>query len=89
MLVHKQDLQQLMKRCRARGLRTVLGGPVTSGVADIRQYADHVVVGEAEDLVPELVRDLESGTAKPLYTASNLPDLTRTPLPDLRTHRLT
>jgi len=83
MLVHKQELQKLMERCRARGLRTVLGGPITSGVADIREYADHVVVGEAEDLVADLVRDLENGDAKPLYTASNLPDLTRTPLPDL------
>src|SRR5512146_2349778 len=83
MLVHKQELQKLMERCRARGLRTVLGGPITSGVADIREYADHVVVGEAEDLVSELVRDLESGTAKPLYTAANLPELARTPLPDL------
>ncbi|HEU5335291.1 MAG TPA: hypothetical protein VFU27_04980, partial [Terriglobales bacterium] len=83
MLVHKQDLQQLLHRCRARGLRTVLGGPVTSGVVDIREHADHVVVGEAEDLVPELAADLENGTPKPLYTASNLPDITRTPLPDL------
>ncbi len=83
MLVHKQDLQNLLKRCRARGLRTVLGGPITSGVADIRDHADHVVVCEAEDMVAELVQDLENGTAKPLYTASNLPDLSRTPLPDL------
>ena len=28
MLVHKQDLLGLLGRCRKRGLRTVIGGPV-------------------------------------------------------------
>ena len=83
MLVHKQDLFAILARCRARGLRTVVGGPVTSSLEELRVYADHVVIGEAEDLVSELVRDLEQGTAKPVYSAAALPDLSRTPLPDL------
>ena len=82
-LVHKQELLELLARCRSRGLTTVIGGPVTSSVEELPQHADHVVVGEAEELVAELAADLERGTAKPLYSAAERPGLSKTPLPDL------
>ncbi len=83
MLVHKQDLLAILARCRARGLRTVIGGPVTSSVEELPLHADHVVIGEAEDLIADLAADLERGTAKPVYRARELPGLDTTPLPDL------
>lgn len=83
MLVHRREILNILSRCRARGLRTVVGGPVTSSVQELPLCADHVVIGEAEDLMAELVSDLEAGTAKPTYQAHVLPDLTRTPLPDI------
>ncbi|MFQ5663021.1 MAG: B12-binding domain-containing radical SAM protein [Terriglobia bacterium] len=83
MLVHKQDLLAILARCRARGLRTVIGGPVTSSVEELPQHADHVVVGEAEELIAGLAADLEQGKAKPIYHARQLPGLDKTPLPDL------
>src|ERR1035438_3743977 len=83
MLIHKADLLAILARCRARGLRTVVGGPAASSIAELPQHADHVVVGEAEDLVGELAADLESGMAKPLYSSAERPALVRTPLPDL------
>ena len=83
MLVHKQDLLLILARCRAQGLRTVIGGPVTSSVEELPQHADHVVVGEAEDLIAGLATDLEQGKAKPIYRASERPALDKTPLSDL------
>jgi len=83
MLVHKQELLEILARCRARGLRTVIGGPVTSSVEELPQHADHVVVGEAEELIADLAADLERGTAKPVYHAGERPGLVKTPLPDL------
>ena len=83
MLVHKQDLLGILARCRSRGLPTVIGGPVTTSVQELPQHADHVVIGEAEDLISGLAADLEQGTAKPIYRASELPGLDRTPLLDL------
>ncbi len=82
MLVHEQEAIQMLQRCRKAGLRTVIGGPLTSSV-DMREFADHVVIGEAEELIPELIRDLESGCAKALYRATRLPQLDKTPRPDL------
>ena len=51
MLVQKENLLAILARCRARGIRTVVGGPIASGFADLHRYADHVVIGEAEDLI--------------------------------------
>jgi len=83
MLVHKQDLLAILARCRTWGLPTVVGGPVTSSVEELPQHADHIVIGEAEELVAGLAADLEQGKAKPVYRAGGLPGLDKTPLPDL------
>ncbi len=83
MLIHREELLQILARCRKRGLRTVIGGPVTSSVGELTLYADHVVKGEAEEVVGQLVEDLERGSAKPLYQAGERPELHLTPVPDL------
>ena len=83
MLVQKDNLLAILARCRACGIRTVVGGPIASGFAELHRYADHVVIGEAEDLIAPLTEDLERGTARPQYKASSMPSLDRSPLPDL------
>src|SRR3954463_8087266 len=54
MLIHKTELISMLDRCRSRGLRTVIGGPIASSVAELSQHADHVVKGEAEELIADL-----------------------------------
>lgn len=83
MLVHKKELLATLARCRSRGLPTVVGGPVSSSVAELPEHADHVVIGEAEELMGDLTADLERGKAKPIYRAGGLPSLEKTPEPDL------
>jgi radical SAM superfamily enzyme YgiQ (UPF0313 family) len=83
MLVQKESLLAILARCRACGIRTVVGGPIASGFADLHSYADHIVVGEAEELIAPLAKDLEQGTAKPQYYAGDKPALDLSPLPDL------
>ena len=83
MLVHKQDLLALLARCRAAGVRTVIGGPATSSIEELPRHADHVVIGEAEELMAQLSEGLERGKAQPMYKASRMPGLDNTPLPDL------
>ena len=83
MLVQKESLLRILARCRARGVRTVVGGPIASGFNDLHSYADHVVIGEAEELITPLAEDLERGIASPQYKAVERPTLAHTPLPDL------
>lgn len=87
MLVQKDNLFAILARCRAGGIRTVVGGPIASGFGELPCCADHVVIGEAEELVAPLAEDLERGTAKPQYKASEMPSLDLSPLPDLSQRR--
>lgn len=83
MLVQKESLLTILARCRERGLRTVVGGPIASGFAELDRYADHVVVGEAEDLIAPLCEDLQENVAKSRYRADAMPSMSRSPVPDL------
>lgn len=79
MLVQKDSLKQVVKRCKARGKRVVLGGPyVTTTIEDLPD-ADHVFVGEAETTLPVFIKDLAAGVAKPRYEAVERPPLSATP----------
>src|SRR6478672_6641811 len=75
MLVQKDALKQVVKRCKSRGKRVVLGGPyVTSTIEDLPD-ADHLFLGEAETTLPEFLKDLERGEAKRYYKAPERPPL--------------
>jgi len=83
MLVHKPEVLKILHRCREWGLKTVVGGPITSSVQELPMHADHVVIGEAEALIGPLAEALERGSAEPVYKASDMPALAATPVPDL------
>ncbi len=72
---------QLADSFRARGIPVILGGPHPSLLPEeSRQHADSVVIGEAEEVWPQLLRDFECGQLKPVYKA-NLVDITKLPFP--------
>jgi radical SAM superfamily enzyme YgiQ (UPF0313 family) len=83
MHIQRGALLAIVERCRARGLRTVVGGPIASSVPAADFKAEHVVIGEAESLIADLARDLEQGTAQPVYQARERPEMETSPLPDL------
>ena len=88
MHVQERELISIVRRCRAYGLRTVVGGPITSSLPQSALECDHVVIGEAEDLIDGLASDLERGTARPQYQSVERPGLERSPLPDLSLIRM-
>ena len=69
--------------CRAQGLRVVLGGlHVTVCPDEAQAHADHVLVGEGEEIWPEFIADLEGGRAAARYDArGRVFPLARAPLP--------
>lgn len=83
MLVQKKPMLEILERCRRRGVKTVVGGPITSSVEEMNRYADHIAIGEAEELIPTLAAEIEAGNGKPVYRAPALPSLEKTPLPDV------
>ena len=83
MHIQRDSLMAILQRCGARGLRTVVGGPIASSLSPEELNADHVVIGEAESLMAGLAHDLELGVAKPVYQAAERPAMETSPLPDL------
>lgn len=66
---------------RKMGKRVVMGGiHPTALPEEARAHADAVVVGEAESVWPDVLRDAASGSLKPLYYGERLP-LDDLPLP--------
>jgi radical SAM superfamily enzyme YgiQ (UPF0313 family) len=84
MMVQGTSMQMLIERAKRRGLRTVVGGPIASAQDPSIAEADHIVEGEAEEIINTLAADLERGEARPYYKSNRLPDLTQVPLPHLR-----
>jgi radical SAM superfamily enzyme YgiQ (UPF0313 family) len=82
MRVQKDDIHRILLRARALGKRTIIGGPFASSEPELLlRLADHVVVGEPDEIFPEIASDLEQGSAKRLYVVNEKPDVSKTPLP--------
>jgi radical SAM superfamily enzyme YgiQ (UPF0313 family) len=71
---------ELAARYRRQGIPVVMGGVHPSALPqEALRFADSVVVGEGEMAWPEVLRDFQRGTLKPLYPAP-VPDLTQLPI---------
>jgi radical SAM superfamily enzyme YgiQ (UPF0313 family) len=81
MIVQKESMAQVIRRCNALGKPVVAGGPYPTSCHEQIQGVDHFVLGEAEVTLPLFLHDYALGRAKPLYTSTEKPDLTRTPPP--------
>ena len=65
---------ELADHFRNRGIPVILGGPhITLIPEDAQPHADSIVVGYAEDTLPQLLHDFANGEMKPRYDQS--PDL--------------
>ena len=53
---------------KKRGKTVFMGGPMVSLIPDVAiQYCDSVMIGDSEETITELCRDLENGTLKKFY----------------------
>ena len=82
MRVQKDDIRETLLRARALGKRTMIGGPFASSEPELLlSLADHLVVGEPDEIFHEIAADVERGSAKRLYVVKDKPDVSKTPLP--------
>ena len=88
MHIQRDALLAIVRRCRAHRVRSIVGGPITSSIPAIELEADHVVIGEAEDIIFDLARDITAGNARHVYQADERPSLDYSPLPDLSLIRM-
>jgi radical SAM superfamily enzyme YgiQ (UPF0313 family) len=83
MIVHKQSVQtDVIPRCKRLGKPIIAGGPLfTTGYEDYAADV-HAVLGECEETIAGVVRDMESGLLQAKYESGHgFPDVTKTPVP--------
>ena len=68
---------QIADAFRARGKKVVLGGIATGLLPAGRSlsHADSVVVGDADEIWADVVRDAQAGRLRPVYRAERRPSL--------------
>jgi len=82
MHAQRADTAAILARARQLGKRTFIGGPWASSEPDLlRTMADHVLVGEAEEVFAGIAADLAAGTARALYRVDQKPDVSSSPIP--------
>jgi radical SAM superfamily enzyme YgiQ (UPF0313 family) len=81
MIVHQDSVREVARRCVALDRRIIAGGPLFTTGHESFPEIPHFVLGEAEEIMPQLVADLLAGSLQPVYRAPRFPHLGQTPIP--------
>ncbi len=81
MVVQRASTHLIVERCKAAGLRVVVGGPLFSGEHEQFASVDHFIMNEAELTLPPFLEDLEQGCPQRIYQSDQFADLRQTPAP--------
>jgi radical SAM superfamily enzyme YgiQ (UPF0313 family) len=81
MIVHQESVREIVVRCAAAGKTVIAGGPLFTTGHEAFPEISHFVLGEAEEVMPEVVEDLRKGSLKSIYRGGRWPDLTHAPVP--------
>src|SRR5262249_14192676 len=81
MIIHTNSVNEIVARCRALGTPIIAGGPLFTTGHEQFPDVQHFVLGEAEELIPQLVEDMKAGSVRPRYQAINRPNVTLVPAP--------
>jgi len=81
MIVQEKSARQVVARCREHGKPVIAGGPLFTSGHERFPDIPHLVLGEAETLMPRLVADMRAGRVQPRYHDEDKPDLATTPTP--------
>ncbi|MCJ8499288.1 B12-binding domain-containing radical SAM protein [Desulfatitalea alkaliphila] len=82
MAVQRVSARQVIRRCRAHGVKVVAGGPLFTAEPEAFADVDHLVLDEAELTLAPFLADLAQGNTRKIYRSSGFCDLGRTPVPD-------
>ncbi len=81
MIVQKESVRSIAARCNALGKTIIAGGPLFTTGHEAFPEIHHFVLGEAEEIMPQVVEDMRRGSLQPIYRAPRWPDLAQTPIP--------
>ena len=81
MIVQRESVQAILKRCKTAGVKIVAGGPLFTMEYEQFPDVDHFVLNEAEATLAPFLQDLAERRARRVYSSSEFPDIHQTPVP--------
>ncbi|MCL4377565.1 MAG: B12-binding domain-containing radical SAM protein [Actinobacteria bacterium] len=78
----KQSTKKVVNKVQEIGKTIILGGSLFTTSYEEFSHADAVVIGEAEEIVPELIKDMENKSLKKIYTMKEFPNIHKAPIPE-------
>jgi radical SAM superfamily enzyme YgiQ (UPF0313 family) len=82
MLIQRDSVLNVLRRCKALGKKVIAGGPLFNSLTEeYYDLVDHLILNEAEVTLPRFLDDLETGNAKKIYHSDSFPALALSPLP--------
>lgn len=81
MIVQKKSFEIVVNQSKQFNKLVVAGGPYVTVSHNEIKNVDHFLLGEVEETLDIFLKEYEEGTAKQLYPALSMPDITHTVLP--------
>ncbi len=81
MIVQRESVYAILKRCKSAGVKVVAGGPLFTMEYEQFPDVDHFILNEAEETLAPFLHDLDQGQARRVYSSANFPDIHQTPAP--------
>jgi radical SAM superfamily enzyme YgiQ (UPF0313 family) len=81
MIVQRESVHEIVARCTALGKIVIAGGPLFTTGHEAFPEIKHFVLGEAEEIMAQVVADMRRGQLQNIYRATGWPDITQTPVP--------
>lgn len=81
MSIQRTSAQDVIDRCRQRGVKSVAGGPLFTACHEDFPQVDHLLLGEAELSLPPFLDDLSRGEPRHIYADERRADVRDTPIP--------
>ncbi len=81
MIVQKQSMEEVVRRCKQMGKTVVAGGPYVTNSHDEITGVDHMLRGEVDATLTDFLSELDNGTARAVYEMPGRPDISDNPVP--------
>jgi radical SAM superfamily enzyme YgiQ (UPF0313 family) len=82
MSIQRDSVNKVIEECKKHHATIVAGGPLFTASYESYPEIDHLVLNEAEITLPQFLEDIKTGHPKRIYTTSEFPDISKTPVPD-------
>jgi len=81
MIIQEVSANKVIARCRKQNKIILAGGPLFTALPEKFSEVDHIIIGEAENTLPQFIDDWKKGQAKKIYRFQGWPDILTSPAP--------